>query len=223
MKNRYPGTCQKCGGTVPAEKGMLEKRDGKWIVTHAGKCAQAPAPAPAHKATRKESVPPVEGEYTVTRRSRGRDDCYEVGEVIAVDRGTKFAVVIESGKYRDDDTDGWMLTARVRPATEAEATPVKTRREARQAAKAAADTLAADLRAAMHAELVDGLPAGAVDLWVEQRMAGSERWSLADGSVYYTESDYDMGQMTWRTTATAEQVAALKATSLYRPGLLEAK
>jgi hypothetical protein len=52
-------------------------------------------------------------------------------------------------------------------------------------------------------------PAGVqmTELYGAGRMAGSETWYLgSDGAVYYRRSDYDMGSMWWRTTATPELV-----------------
>ena len=49
------------------------------------------------------------------------------------------------------------------------------------------------------------------DLLVDARMAGSERYCLgSDGVVYYMRSDYDMGPVWWRTSATPELVAEAK-------------
>lgn len=38
MRNRYPGTCYRCGGVVPAGAGHFERQFGAWKVQHA-ECA----------------------------------------------------------------------------------------------------------------------------------------------------------------------------------------
>ena len=40
MTNRYGGYCERCGGYVPAGAGTLEKKNGRWVVTHAGSCPE---------------------------------------------------------------------------------------------------------------------------------------------------------------------------------------
>lgn len=42
MTNKYRGWCSRCGAEVAPGAGSCEKVDGKWIVSHAGKCPQAP-------------------------------------------------------------------------------------------------------------------------------------------------------------------------------------
>jgi hypothetical protein len=43
-KNRYPGTCVKCGGKVDAEQGRVDKTDDGWQTSHLeGKCREKPA------------------------------------------------------------------------------------------------------------------------------------------------------------------------------------
>jgi hypothetical protein len=40
MTNRYPGKCARCGLSVPAGTGKLEKRGERWIVYHDGPCPE---------------------------------------------------------------------------------------------------------------------------------------------------------------------------------------
>ncbi len=40
MTNRYAGKCGRCGVTVPAGNGTLEKRNGSWVVYHSGECPE---------------------------------------------------------------------------------------------------------------------------------------------------------------------------------------
>lgn len=42
--NRYAGRCERCGETVPAQTGTLNKVDGRWVIAHV-ECPEAPAVA----------------------------------------------------------------------------------------------------------------------------------------------------------------------------------
>ena len=35
MRNQFPGTCYRCGETVPAGKGHFERHAGRWRTQHA--------------------------------------------------------------------------------------------------------------------------------------------------------------------------------------------
>ncbi len=44
--NVYAGTCVNCGGSVAAQAGLRDRRDGRWVVFHRGDCPPPPAAAP---------------------------------------------------------------------------------------------------------------------------------------------------------------------------------
>jgi len=173
---------------------------------------------------------------SITRRSMGKADKYEVGKIMHLPKcsggggpdGHYFRVV-KSSKYRDDDTDEWMLIGEVVAATADEAAPVAARIVAKALAETEAKALAGALREVRIMGETDArlfyAPKDVIDLWIEQRAAGSERWTFSPttGIIYYAESSYDDGPATWATSATREQVEALKATGLYRPSLLSVK
>lgn len=238
---RIEGQAQ-AGSTITVTKKSGEKQTvtiGKvvWSDSQISLCTigtdkPEPKPAPTQKSKpSRQTVPLVEGEWSVERRSSGKNDSYTVGDCIFFSKvnGGTYGVIIEAGKYRDDDTDEWMCTARVRPATEDEIAPVRARREERAAAKQAAKELADLLRNSKVIGETDARlfsrPSDAVDIWAEIRSAGSERWSHSPltGLIYYTESSWDDGPATWKTTATREQVEQLKATGLYQPSLVPVK
>lgn len=94
----------------------------------------------------------------------------------------------------------------------------------KSAMKQQKESLCSALRASYSAEtnLGGSCPEGVKleSIWAENRMAGSETWYLgSDGVVYFMRSDYDMGPMWWKTSATAEQIAAAKEIPGLRPGL----
>jgi hypothetical protein len=69
--NRFAGSCVKCGVTVEAERGRLDKVDGSWLVSHL-QCAVRSEPA-APITAEDGGVYIVEGTvYRVKRTRRGR-------------------------------------------------------------------------------------------------------------------------------------------------------
>ena len=70
--NRYAGSCDRCGGWVPAETGILVRVDERWGARHAGACPEAPAPAPARPA--RPSLPDVPAGLYAIVDPTGRND-----------------------------------------------------------------------------------------------------------------------------------------------------
>lgn len=173
------------------------------------------------------------GEQFVTWPSKGRGDGYEAGRTYRFSRVKGgggpdgcYWTATAAGKakhtqYTDDTREGeWYCWAHVRPATDAEAAPVVEKALATEAKKARKAELTHQLRDSYSAaSVVEHVPPDAEVLWQEARMAGSETWYRAADTIYYVRSDYDMGPICWRTTATAEQLAEAKALGL-RPNLL---
>lgn len=230
---KFRSTCPVCGQFIHAGDRV------EWVkgtpAVHA-RCHGKAATKPATTAPRTRNAQPAlqTGEQYVSRPSRGRDDeGYRTGATYRFSRISgggldgHYWTVTASGKYRvseaqDDTREGeWDCWGHIRPATDAEATPVAVRVAEAAARKTEVDDLRKALRASYGAEThVDTRPDGSTELWAEHRMGGSEAWHLApDGVVYYVRSDYDMGPTTWRTSATVEQVERAKALGL-RPNLL---
>lgn len=88
---------------------------------------------------------PVEGAVEISGNRDGRTDRrYEVGQTVVYDAksasGAKYGVVLATKLWPPNEDGGhysWSETAWVRPATEAEAAPLRERRAAEQAAKLA--------------------------------------------------------------------------------------
>jgi hypothetical protein len=57
--NRYPAACTRCGVTVPAEAGLLDKVNGSWVVTHPEACEAPAASTPAAPAPSADPVTEV--------------------------------------------------------------------------------------------------------------------------------------------------------------------
>lgn len=116
MRARRPGSCTECQFQIQAGDEIL------WSMAKGAKHVVCPKPAQK-----------VEGEYAIKRRSAGRHDAgYALGycfEHTRKDGSKSFVVIIGVGKYQDMNTEEWMCSARVRPATEEEAAPVRARLE----------------------------------------------------------------------------------------------
>jgi hypothetical protein len=152
--------------------------------------------------------------YDVSSPSKGKRDVYTVGQVLIIGKSAEYGVVVKAWKALDD-SDEWRKWATVRPATEAEAAPLK----ARAAAKLNAQTLADALHKThipgegMNDPRVMELPSGAVTVWmVRQEIWGHARYvAKPDGKVYFVQSDSENGPAVWETTATVKQVEEAKA------------
>ena len=250
IRAKFPSTCPTCGGRIqpgtlvgwdPGTKATHEDCGAPQRATRSSattrsattRSAAARSAAARSAAARRNPQPALKaGEQII---GRGGDDPapYVVGRVLHMERvaggggpdGHYFVVVWGGARTRGCEDmgyyDKWYVSGIIRPASADEAAPVAERLAAAATKKAEADALEASKIVESH--VWDGPPAGSETIWSETRMAGSEYWSAgADGIVRYTSSDYDAGPHTWETTATRDQVEALKASGLYRPNLLAA-
>lgn len=150
---------------------------------------------------------PGPGEQLVHRRSRDRLDCYDVGAVLRLARvaggggpdGHFWTVVAQAGRWRDDDTDEWHVSAIVRPATDEEAAPVVARLAAAERRKNLLAELGRIVRS-VETHTDEQVPAGGRELVMHRTLAGSRRYVLAsDGAVWEAESSYDDTPRQWCT------------------------
>lgn len=246
---KYASTCPDCGNTIREgskvqwERGQKARHvscpnggTGDAAPQGRGRKSWAkPLPsssnARAPRAVRNPQPKLATGEQFVQRA--GNDPApYTVGETLRFNNvtggggpdGHYWTVTWASGSRRGNEDnqefERRIVSGHVRPATDGEAAPVAERIAAANAKKEGAETLCAVLSASKSGHTYDGPPAEVETIWEESRPAGSERWSAdPSGQVYYTSSDYDMGPSTWTSSATKEQVEALRATGLYRPNL----
>jgi len=144
--------------------------------------------------------------------------------MVAVGREKKLCVVTRvERKYRDYDTDEWMCSAVVRPATDEEAAPILARRARHAARDARLSELAAIITPACATD--EEYPAGAQSLvaaigdvrgMIHASTAGHRDYLLApDGAVWRSVSGYDDAPQLWRTESprAAELMLELMAES----------
>ena len=136
----------------------------------------------------------------ISRRSRGRDDGYTVGQVLHCPRikggggadGHYWTVVRQMRKWRDDDTDDWMVGATIRPATDAECAPLA----ARILARAAREQLQQDLERIRGERLQIDMPPDAAVLIPcdpSRLCATGTRVAIVDGVILHQRvGDPDM-------------------------------
>lgn len=127
-----------------------------------------------------------------------------------------YYTVIESGKSRGNEDMGyyadWYCWARMRPATEAEATACAKRRE-EQARKATLASIPEWIERQVktienYCRGDERIPA---DAWTFRfRSAFNAALHLADGHLWVTECPYDDGPRAWRMPVTSEQIAMLQ-------------
>lgn len=121
---KFPSRCACCGGNIRVGE-QIEWTKGSPAV-HAG-CVGKPIAAAAPKAPRapKAAAPKVDttGCQYLSRRSTGRDDGYDVGQVLHAPKiaggggdGHYWTVVKVERKWKDDDTDEWMVACYARPS-----------------------------------------------------------------------------------------------------------
>lgn len=139
---KFPSRCACCGGSIqPGEK--IEWKKGE-PARHA-RCAAKPARASTPR-ERKAPAPQVDvsGCRLLSRRSRERNDNYEVGQVLHAAKvpggggqdGHYWTVVRVERKWRDDDTDEWMVACHARPSTPEECAAPDASRQAAEQRKA---------------------------------------------------------------------------------------
>jgi hypothetical protein len=194
---KYAATCSMCHGAIrPGDK--IEWAKGQ-PVRHTI-CPTGAKPGPVAPRKRVEPRQPQPGEIAVSRRSAGRHDCYEPGAIVHATRiaggggpdGHWFAVVCQTGRWQDDDTDEWMIGGILRPATDAECAPGV----ARAGAKALREQLARDLGAIRGERVSGAMPAGAIVLIPRdgaKLCVTGERVALVDGAILHERvGDPDM-------------------------------
>lgn len=140
IEAKFASTCPACSRPIAIGSRVEWERGNKARHTS---CSEATSQNGSAKqsasASQKAATLPVAGERTVTRESRGRDDGMTAGETVHMQHvsrgggpdGHYWTVVADSSRYRDDDSDEWMLATRVRPATDNEAAPLAARISAR--------------------------------------------------------------------------------------------
>jgi hypothetical protein len=164
-------------------------------------CPTGAAKAPA--APRKTTDPgqPGPGEIAVSRRSSGRDDCYEPGAIIHATRlaggggpdGKYFAVVRQTGRWRDDDE--WMIGGILRAATDAECAPSVAARAKKDRREKAIRATVDAIRAAHDGEdprlFRVGDTTGAERIQIAGNAAYSHTLYLGTDRCQYVESSTD--------------------------------
>lgn len=158
MQAKYNGKCAGCGGPIRAGDVIDYSRDTGArhpactsvpvarltfkttfkATKPKAKSVKAKAPkAPSRPKAPYPDTPPCEGAVQIYGRRNGRyDSRWEVGQVVSYEKGTRYGVVLASQMIppcEDNQMFGWHEAAWVRPATEAEATPVKTARSQKEA------------------------------------------------------------------------------------------
>jgi hypothetical protein len=227
---KYTGRCSVCGGAIhPGDKINWDKETRK---TSHVECPKQQTQA----AQETQSTEPAPAPFKLSEGSGYGGRGWEVGTLVHTndrqqERGVpEWVIVVRTGKryYSEDgmsfgvgDDRGYIYWAECRAATEAEYKPAAEQRAKSIADKARAEELAAELNNSYNGDTqVTELPERCTSIWAEHRAAGSESWELApDGTVYFYRSDYDMGPLYWRTTATLAQIEEAKSVGL-RPNLL---
>lgn len=87
IPNKYAGGCARCGEFVPAGAGLLERADGRWVVTHTdvGACAAGTVTPSVPAAATVPSAAPVEFPPTVEQQACV--DLFLSGESMVIDAG----------------------------------------------------------------------------------------------------------------------------------------
>lgn len=205
---------------------LLKRRQRFGSVTRSRSSTRASAAAEAQR-----PWGPREGEFLVERPSRGRDDQYQVGDVLWVQNLNQYGVVVRQRRVHDDDMDQWMVQAILRPATAEEAREVHERRMRDQELAKRRDQFRRVLHSYTPETQVSQLPEGSRRIGGEYHPGGSEAWWLGpDGHIYYRRQSYDLDrELVWRTDATLPQVEeairlglltpepAFQRPSLFRP------
>lgn len=219
---KFASSCPKCGLPISAGAKVEWSKGAK--ATHVA-CPVSAKPVPLRKvATRAPRArrDPVAGEQTISRRSSGRGDSYDVGATVYLPRvrggsgdGHWHTIVSTWSDAPCEDMGhyDWMCSALVRPATDAERMTAQTARSAsqRRAALAAIPAwVVSQVRQSEHCT-DESVPAGAWRYSVGARMAGSETLYVTVDAVWYVESSYDDGPRVWRMPVAAEAVAMLGA------------
>ncbi len=134
---KFPSRCASCGNNIGAGD-RIEWKKGSPAVHErcAGRSVAPKAAAPKHYNIPRSNVTPkapkksvdTTGCISLTRRSQDRHDNYDVGQLLHATRisgggghdGHYFTVVKVERKWKDDDTDEWMVSCWARAATDAE-------------------------------------------------------------------------------------------------------
>lgn len=129
MINRYPGRCRRCGGTVPAGAGTVERVDGAWVVECAdGECPMdgIPSGTPIWVVGDDRQPGDVFRAYVPAEHDApGLHECAHRRTGIVVAIATSSEWISEDGmSFGLPDDQGWIHHTRVRPATDEEARPV---------------------------------------------------------------------------------------------------
>lgn len=225
---RYAGRCTTCGQAITPGQ-QIEWARGASRHTTCPTTTTAPPAQRRRPATRRvSSARPAArrraleaGERQIYRDSRE----YEVGDVVRIHGQETWLTVVACGSYRisegEDDTrvGERRYWAHARPATADEAAAAQARQEAREAREARAREVAQQLRASRIIGEIDPrlarLPADAVKVWGDSRLAGSETWyETPDGVIWYCASAYDDGPAVWQTTATRALLDEAQALAL---------
>jgi hypothetical protein len=83
---------------------------------------------------------------SVSRRSQGRGDNYEKGQIITRKDGTHWIVTRVYRKWKDDDTDEWMVGGEVEPLDEKRSRALNEKADEKKAKVEAMQSLVADIR-----------------------------------------------------------------------------
>lgn len=161
----------------------------------------------------------------ISRRSQGKGDNYTVGQIVALKKmrggggaeGNLFEVVKVHRKWKDDDTDEWMIGADVRPATGPKADKIdREKQAAKDKADAVASTVALIAQTGVTVPEQDArkLPDG--DVFVVNagvHGSGVEAMRLTpDGrAVWFHGGHYDDYRATQRVSTDPAAVAALRS------------
>lgn len=161
----------------------------------------------------------------ISRRSQGKGDNYTVGQIVALKKmrggggaeGNLFEVVKVHRKWKDDDTDEWMIGADVRPATGPKADKIdREKQAAKDKADAVASTVALIAQTGVTVPEQDArkLPDGDVFV-VNAGVHGSGLESMRltpDGrAVWFHGGHYDDYRATQRVSTDPAAVAALRS------------
>lgn len=207
---KFPSVCPCCSSRIAVGAKVEWSKGAK--ARHV-KCpaASAPKAKPIRKVAPKAKAD-MTGCKHYSRRSQDRWDNYEVGQVLYLSRSDEYVTVVAvDRKWRDDDSDEWMIGCYARPATEAEIAPVAARRAE---AQRKADLAAIPARVASQVKHADHctderVPADAWRLVLGSRLAGSETLYVTADALWLVTSSYDDGPRTWRMSITSAHVEAI--------------
>lgn len=144
---KFASTCGRCGAAIAVGSQVEWTRGSPAVHAQCPRRASKPGPRPERSSPR----PLRSGERAISRPSKGREDGYEMGACLYLTRSEEYVVITAAGRYRDDDSDEWMLWAYVREASPEESAPVRARRDAEAARREGAELG----RAFREAELVE--------------------------------------------------------------------